>query len=128
MTETQRPDWLKPGAEVLIWSDDYGRDVRGVTTTTVTKVWAKTFLVDDHADKFEIEGLKSRPKGTWARPTLCAPVDSDRARTVLEKLRHQNLMWDARMAVEAWGKQRTRENRLAAIAALQAIEVDEEAS
>lgn len=125
MTETQRPNWLKPGAEVVIWSDDYGRVVRGVTTTTVTKVWPKTFAVEDHADKFEITGMRSKPKGTWARPTFCAPVDSDEARAVMAKLRHQNLMWDARRTVDAWNKQRTRENRLAAIAALQAVELDE---
>ena len=128
MTEVQRPDWLKPGAEVVTWTDDYGRDVRGVTTTTVTKVWAKTFAVEGYDDKFEIDRMLSKPKGTWARPTFCAPVGSDRAQAVMEKFRHQNLLWDARMAVEAWDKQRTHENRLAAIAALQAIEVDEEES
>lgn len=128
MTEVERPDWLKLGAEVVIWTDTHGDDVRGVTTTTVTKVWMKTFAVEDHADKFEIDGMRSKPKGTWTRGYFCAPAGGDEAKEVLEKLRRQNLTWTARLAVEAWEKKRTRETRLAAIAALQAVEVDEETS
>jgi hypothetical protein len=130
MTEVERPDWLKPGAEVVIWTEDnYRRQLRGVTTTTVTKVWAETFTVAAGTDTFEIHGLMTKSTAANGfRLAFCAPAGSDEARAVLENLRHQNLSWAARKAVETWDKKRTRENRMAAITALQAVEVDEEES
>lgn len=126
MTEAQRPDWLKPGAEVVVWTDGYGRRVLHVTRATVAKVAQKSFTVEGVTDRFDIRTMTAKGGGAWDRGRSVAPADSDQAKAVLESARHQRLTYKARAAVEAWEKKRTRETRLAAIAALQAVEVDEE--
>lgn len=128
MTETERPDWLKPGAEVVIWTDDYGRRAIGVTRTKVAKVAQKSFTVEATTERFDIRSMASKGVGAWDRGRFVAPAGSEKAKAVLEEVRHQQLTSRARTAVDTWNKQRTRWSRLAAIAALQAVELDEEES
>lgn len=128
MTEVERPDWLKPGAEVVIWTDDYGLRVIGVTRTKVATVAQKSFTVEGTSDRFDVRTMKSKTSGAWDRVRFLSPVGSEKAKAVLEEARHRKLTSRARTAVETWNTRRTRENRLAAIAALQAVEVDEEES
>ena len=128
MTETQRPDWLKPGAEVVIWTDDYGRRVLNVTHAKVAKVAQKSFTVEGTSDRFDVQRMTAKGGGAWDRARHVAPVDSEKAKAVLEESRQQQLTYRASAAVDQWNKKRTRENRLAAVTALQAVEVDEVSS
>lgn len=125
MTETQRPDWLKPGAEVVIWTDDYGYRVLHVKRTKVAMVAQKSFTVEGTSDRFDVQRMATKGGGAWDRERHVAAVDSEKAKAVLEESRQQQLTHRAWAAVDQWNKKRTRENRLAAIAALQAVEVDE---
>jgi len=124
MTETQLPDWLKPGAEVMIWTNNPTRGAMIVISSRVLKVWKKTFSVEHHTDKFEIRTMRSRTGSAWDPGYCCAPADSDQAREILEKARQERLTRTARTAVARWDAMPTRKNRLAAIAALRAVETD----
>ena len=63
MTETQRPDWLKPGAEVVTWTDDYGLRVLHVTRAKVAKVAQKSFTVEGTSDRFDIRTMTAKGGG-----------------------------------------------------------------
>ena len=128
MTEAERPDWLKPGAEVVVWSDYHGDRYRHVKHLRVQRVAGKSFTVDDDREpRFPIDGREARMGTTWnTYYRRVAPADSDQAREIEWMNAQRDKMSRARSAVAAWEHKRTRETRLAAIAALQAVEVDEE--
>ena len=130
MTETQRPNWLKPGAEVIVWSDYHDRKYENVKHLHVLRVAGKSFTVDDEFEpRFPIDSFKVYTGTTWnSYYRRVMPADSDQAREIEWTVEQRRRMSAAREAVEKWEHSRTQENRLAAVAALQAIEVDEEES
>lgn len=121
-------DWIKPGAKVVVFTA-YSRGDENPRVTTIAKVAKKSFTVETDGLRYSIDQqLTAIQGGSWGWRRKAVPFDSDEARSLLERARHKDLIWTARMAVEMWEKKRTRENRLAAIAALQAVEVDEGAN
>lgn len=123
----QKPTWLVPGAKVVVFNDTLPGYSRSVRVSTVNKVATKSFTVDGEQVRFSIGQQKHRTGSSWTSSARCVvPFDSDAARTELANARARDLTYAARDAVEKWERNRTRENRLAAIAALQAIETDEE--
>lgn len=122
-------DWIKPGAQVVIWRDRHGgRAILGATT--VKRVATRSFTVDDFNNhntdewRFSLDTWSTKDFGsTWHRYRLVASHPEDPFLDVLrEKERKTHLGRVALVAAEDWVKDRTRENRLAAIAALQAVE------
>jgi len=121
------PDWLKPGAEVVTWSDGRGRSgPQHVRTSRVLKVAVKTFTVEGEDNRFSITTLSATGGDAWTPGRWCRPLDDDEARTVLDTDRRKATVRRALAAVDTWEKTRTRKNRLAAIAALRAVEMDGE--
>jgi hypothetical protein len=123
--DVQIPNWLVPGAEVMVYDDKHHAPY--AVRTTVKKVATKSFSVtDDRQPRFPIKTLAAWMGGAWGWHRRVAPIDSDEARAALLRVDHARLMSAATLAVDTWERARTRENRLAAIAALQAVENDEE--
>jgi hypothetical protein len=117
-----KPDWLVPGHEVIT---NGGTFQSRITRTNVDKVASHTFtLVGSHL-RFRIKDLSYHEPGTWGRIIRVLPAESPEARKLIEEDRRRKLVLRAQKAVEDWSKRGTRELRLAAIAALQAVEDDE---
>lgn len=124
---TESKDWIRPGTKVVVYT--YGGVSRSESpsVTVIVKVATKSFTVEGDSLRYSINRQESpRQGGTWGWTRKVTPLESDEARGVLERARHERLMSRARAAVDAWDRQRTRENRLAAIVALQAVEQDDE--
>lgn len=123
----EKPDWLVPGVAVLVvrgWKDD------SVVRTTVSKVHKRYFTVDSMSFdglRFSLDRQQYQSPGAFSSPTRVIPIDSDEAKKLLESARKSRLVRQASHACEQWMKNRTgaRGLRLAAIAALQAVEDDE---
>lgn len=120
-------DWIKPGAAVVLYDTAARRDSRDVVQTTIKRVAGKSFTVDDRRGeiRFPIDRLRVRQGGgmlasSWTRHVV--PAGSDTAREVLAEAAMQRAENAARNAVDAWERDRSRENRHAAIAALQALD------
>jgi hypothetical protein len=121
------PDWLKPGAKVVTWSDGRGKSgPQHVRTSQVLKVATKTFTVDGEDTRYDIRTLSAVSSDAWTPGRWCRPLDADEARAVLDTARRKATVRRAVAAVDRWQETRTRKDRLAAIAALRAVEVDEE--
>lgn len=114
-------DWITPGAEVVTYSTGSNRDVR---RQAIEKVAKRSFTVTD-GSRFPIDSLQRHEGGTWGRSVHVVPADSETALEELAGAVRRRLMDDASRAVDEWVRNRTRENRLAAIVALQAIDDDE---
>jgi hypothetical protein len=124
---TESTDWIKPGEKVVTYT--YGGVSRSEnpSVTLIAKVAAKSFTLENDSLRYSIDRQESpRQGGTWGWTRKVVPFDSDKAREVLEREKHERRMSRARATVDAWERMRTRENRLAAIAALQAVEQDDE--
>lgn len=120
-------DWIVPGAKVVLYYDTYGDKPRHVKATTIAKVAKKSFTVEEpNEPRFSIETQKAHGGGTWHSWTrCCVPYDSEEAQREFVYVRDMRYMGVARTACETWLRSRTRENRLAAITALQRIPNDD---
>lgn len=121
-TNTEVPGWIAPGTPVLVVA---GRDGDDVTNTVIARVLKRYFLVaaPHYATaQFSLDRQVHRTKGSWTTDPVVIPLDSDRARKLLEVQRRQRLIRRARDLCVEWQRKQTRETRLAAIAALQAVE------
>lgn len=120
-------DWITPGAEVLVYTDAMPGYSRNVRFSTIAKVAKKSFTVEGENVRFSMDQQEHRPRSSWTASTRrVVPRDSDKAHAEVSAARARGLTLKARAAVEKWERRRTRENRLAAIAALQAVEQDDE--
>lgn len=126
MTDT--PDWIKPGTKVLIYNPQ-SRDAasRHLTVALVAKVATQSFTVDNAREpRFKLKNQEARVGEGWgAFVRRVVPIDSEEAKREIEDLRLHRQRYKARAAVDEWQRKRTRETRLAAIEALEAVEVDE---
>jgi hypothetical protein len=116
------PEWLVPGVEVLVVRGHW--DER-VTKTTVAKVHKRYFTVDYRmfADcRFSLDRQEHRGPGMWGVTRKVIPLDGDEARSLIDADRRRRLEDQARKACEQWIVSRKRDDRLAAVAALQAVE------
>lgn len=124
---TESADWITKGTKVVVYTEGGVSRQENPTVTTIEKVAQKSFTVSEEKEpRFSIERRESAMQGgAWGWRRKVIPFDSDEARRMLKREQDRLLISKARAAVEKWQRLRSRENRLAAIAALQAIEVDE---
>ena len=122
MSANADTSWITKGAEVVTYrhsrTDDYSYE--GVRVAPIERVSAKSFTVN--GDRYDLDRQSYTPPGRWPHVTYCVPVGSDKGREIVAEARHRKGVHLAEAAVEKWRRERTRENRLAAIAALQAID------
>ena len=123
MTTTDT-DWIKPGTEVVLYNTGGSGTSRNVRRTTIKKVAAKSFTVSAEDVRFPVDRLSVSQGGSWGWTRHVTPADSENARELLAEAARQAADRRARSAVDDWVRSRTKANRLAAIAALQAIEGD----
>lgn len=115
------PDWLAPSAKVVVHaSSGYGGDY--VRRTTIAKVATHSFTVAGSTMRFRISTLDHHEPGWSGRWTRVHPEDSDLGRRLLAEERVRRLVVTARVACEEWIRTQDGKTRLAAIAALQAVE------
>lgn len=128
--EADHPDWVKPGAEVVLYTSGNPGAPRNVVKTTIAKVTPTTFTVaaqDEPRFRFQSRrftgpGFDVRQGGTWGWRRIVVPLDSEAARNEMARATRVHRESEARTAVEVWQRNRTRDNRLAAIKALGALE------
>lgn len=125
MTEAPAvPDWIYPGAPVVVYIDNHRRDDPEPRDTVVDRVAKLSFTVKAlPRERFKLADQHSKQGSGWSNWSYVAvPPDSEKAAAV--KAAHDRIRRDYRAwsAVDAWRRDRNRHNRLAAIAALQAVE------
>lgn len=113
------PDWLVPGAKVVVHSS-YGGTQRA-SRAEVAKVAVHSFTVTGSPIRFRIDDQKHYDD-TTRRLTQVVPEDSPEGQKLLAASRRRMKTKRARDACQEWAREGTRETRLAAIAALQAVE------
>lgn len=118
------PEWLKPGSEVVVITSHPGAAKQTARLTTVRTVAAKSFTVTGFDCRFNLARLAGRTGGDWGSSHEVVPPASEQAHRALIAQRNRNLVNRARIAVEKWLRDGTRDRRLAAIAALEAVEGD----
>lgn len=116
------PDWISPGTPVVLYNTGGASRNRNVVETTIKKVAGKSFTVDAEDTRFPIDRLHVSQGGTWGWTREVVPADSVTARHVLAEHRHLLAKNRARRAVDDWSRSPSRETRLAAITALQALD------
>lgn len=115
-------DWITPGAEVILYSIGGASQRLNVARTRIKRVATKSFTVErEHEPRFSLDRQEAREGGTWGWTRHCVPADSDKAREVIAAHNRAALLSEAKAAVDEWQKRPTRDNRLAAIAALQKV-------
>ena len=128
MTESTatQPDWLQPGTAVVLYTPARGMAGRSVKLTTIKAVGKQWITVDDQNEpRIRIDTLRSASQGSrgwssYARYLVAA--DSDEGRDELDRARRGNLKMRANDLARLWLREPSKENRLALIEALQAIE------
>lgn len=122
---SEKPDWIETGTKVLCYT--VGR-VDSLRVTEIAKVASKSFvLTATEEGRFRIAKNPSRHEGgTWGWSRCVIPLDSDEARKKIRMSKMKSLRTAANYACRAYIQDATTDNRLAAIAALQAVEEDEE--
>jgi hypothetical protein len=121
--EVTAPPWVEVGAKVVLYSIGGGNQPRDVKVTTIKSVATKSFAVNaKNEPRFNLASCKTYVGGPWGHTRCVVAYDSDTGRRELEAARKRRLVYEASVAVGAWRRDGTRENRLAAIAALQAVE------
>src|ERR1700755_2658625 len=105
------PDWIIPGAEVLVVR---GYRDESVIRTRVAKVRKRYFTVDHRAFadlRFSLDRQGRSRGGVWSSTTRVIPLDSDEARGLLETGRRRQLANRAREACDRWVHSRKRDDR-----------------
>lgn len=126
MIDTEKPEWLTEGAKVLAYSVSSGLTHSYPKVVTVKKISTESFSVDDDSEpRFSLRTLDARVGGTWGHTRRIVSITSAEAKREIQRERDNRRTAYARSAVNEWQKKCTKEARLAAIAALQAIEKDE---
>jgi hypothetical protein len=120
MTDT---DWIKPGADIVVYSRGYSGD-RVPRTMTVKTRAAQSFTVEGIPSRFKLDTLKTKQTSSWSstHSWVATHPDSAKARELFDAERKAHLVYLARTATEKWERDTTRANRLAAIVALQKVE------
>lgn len=118
-------EWIKPGAEIVVYQSRDGQASDPVKTTVKTRA-KKSFTVEGVEDRFNLDRMETTPRGggVWSSATRWVALypGSEYARTLFERDRKRQVVFRAQVAVKTWQKNPNRETRLAAIEALQKIE------
>jgi hypothetical protein len=121
----EKPDWLIPGADVIACV--MGSSADRISRHRIAKVSVHSFTLEGSTTRFRVATQDYREPGSWGRRTRIVPVDSEEGRQLLAGAQRSNVRSRAIKACEEWTRHNTgtRELRLAAITALQAVEDDE---
>lgn len=124
-TDVDRPEWLIPGAKVIVHRT--GTYASHIKTTSIAKIETKSFTVEGSPFRYQIRTLDRHEPGAWGAREQVIPVDSDEARKLLSDDHRRKLVRKAQSACDRYRclSVDNREIRLAAIAALQAVEDEE---
>ncbi|MCA1695665.1 MAG: hypothetical protein LC749_13575 [Actinobacteria bacterium] len=131
MADIKIQDWVQVGAEVLLYTEGNPGSSRNVVKSTIARVTPTTFTVaEEDEPRFSLKhprfdgapGYTVRQGGEWGWRRVVVPLDSVVARQEMARARQDLLDGRARVAVDAWQRDRSRDNRLKAITALQAME------
>lgn len=122
MSTATDTSWIQPGVEVVVYNNS--RLNPTARRDRVAKVATKSFTTEKghKGERFPLDRPERRIGGTWGHQEYVVAADSATGRAELAKQAARNRMQRARNAVAGWERNRTRENRLAAIAALQAVD------
>lgn len=122
MTAPDRPEWLVPGTEVVVFPTGGTTIPNDTRKSTIERVAAKTFTVTHYPNRFTIATQTSREgSGVWAKTICVVPADSERGRVELAALARRRRYARAYRACRVWMADDTPTNRAAAIAALRAL-------
>lgn len=117
----ERPDWLVPGAEVAAIRTSL-RGEQFITKARIKKIATKTFSIEGSTTRFRISDQTYQERDSWSGATVkIVPLDSEEAQEAFNWARYRRLGNLAAHAVEAWRRERSEQNRVAAIEALQAL-------
>lgn len=124
-TETRpvAPEWLVPGAEVVVIHGRYQDET--VIPTTVARVYKRYFTVAHESfagGRFSLDRQERRGTGTWAMTTQVLQRGSPEATRYVEASRKRRLLRVAKDACVEWHRNPVRAARVAAIRALEAVE------
>lgn len=122
------PDWIRPGAPVVLYTSGSRSGHPHAVRTTVKRVAAQSFVVDDgdHEQRFRFDRMSVRmsvrqdPPWDWTRHAA-HPGSAEAVRALAEEAAYRAES-TAISAVDEWRRDRTRENRRAAISALEALD------
>ena len=118
-------DKLRAGEQVVVYTDSVTPGVvKAPKVRVIDRVAAKSFVVQGLDERFDRTTWETKRRGgAWSSTRYKAvPVDSDEARALFAEQDKSRKVTEAIGAVEAWRRSRTRQNRLAAIDALRAVE------
>jgi hypothetical protein len=125
MTEPTAPEWLLPGAEVIVWHNYASRDIVEVVTSKIETVGKRYFSVAGRPERFSIRTL-SHGGRDYGITRHVLPKDSDEGRRILKRAAQLRTVRYAEGKVKEWLRLPTPSSRKAAIAALQAVDDDPE--
>lgn len=122
-TETDT-SWIVAGTEVVIFQIGRTERYDNVYIGEIMRVAQKSFAVqvDGRTERYSMDRQDRRGASAWDGTYHCVPSDGEKGRDVLRNLAYQRSVHRGRSAVENWLRERNQENRLAAVAALQAID------
>ncbi len=124
MTEIEHPDWIAEGTEVLTFNTGNSL-LTSLRKSVITKVTKTQFAIHGDEKRFKIANEPGRHDGgTWGWTKRVIPLSSDEAHGYLEQRRAQHFRNKAQAACDAYSVRQSKENRLAAITALQAVTED----
>lgn len=119
------PEWVVNGEPVLVVS---GYRDEQITITSVARVYKRYFTVADHPyarSRFDLHRQTRQGDSGWGSGARVVPVNSPDGQRLFTAARRRELVNAADNATQRWERYRTTETRLAAIAALRAVEDEE---
>lgn len=118
------PEWIKPGAEIVIYVNRHGDVAPDFCVTKVRTVAKQSFTVQQVDDRFRLSTLSTKDFGSsWNSWCFRAvPVGSEKHYELRKAASHRRAELNARTAVDRWkGDRRDTVALDVAIAALTAL-------
>lgn len=114
-------EWIVPGAKVVVHSHGTAARPAWARADHVARVATKSFTLDSTEGRFSLDRRVRMGGGSWDPAVHVAPFDSDEGRRAIADEERRQRQRKAVGAVDAWRKSQSRADRMAAVAALQAI-------
>ena len=118
------PEWIYPGAEIVIYVHKYGNDAPNFHVTKVKTVAKQSFTVEQIDDRFKLDTLSTRDFGdSWRRWSYRAvPVGGEKHYELRKAASQRRAGLNAHAAMDRWLKNREDVTAIdAAIDALSAL-------
>ena len=124
-SEVVAPDWLIPGAEVVLYSVGNINQSPHVVKTRVKKVATQSFTVErEQEPRFRIKTMSAECGYSWSSYTRkVLRSNSTEGQAKLREARGRRLESTADMAYAAWQNSRSAEHLSALIGALRDVEL-----